>query len=417
MDDDGRRPSPDGPDGPDDPAGPGTPRGSGAPPGTSRDTPFGRGFPLGRWAGVPIRAHWSVLIAVGLFAGLIATVDLPTLHPGQTVAAYWIAGVVTSLVFFATLVAHELAHAVTARHYRLGVRRISLWMLGGLTELEGEPPTPRADALIAASGPLTSLGLGGLFAVAAWLAGGSGLVATALGWLAGINVILAVFNLLPGAPLDGGRLLRAALWWRTHDRARAAELAGRAGRALGTVLIALGMLELLLGSYLGLWAALVGWFIVNGAASERYAVRAEQLHGLTVRDAMTPTPVVAPDWWTVHQFMADLPPEGSAQPVFPLADIDGIFSGAVTLRRLEALPPERRPSMHMHDIAVRTDQLLRTAPDDDLAHLLLPLHLRGGIAVVVDEGRPVGVVTEDDLLRTARRAALGWEGRRSRHSQ
>ncbi len=376
-----------------------------------RDTPFGMGFPLGRWAGVPIRAHWSVLLTLVLFTSLIATVDLPGLHPGQSAIAYWVTASLTALVFFATLLAHELAHAVTARHYRLGVKRISLWMLGGLTELEGEAPTPRADAWIAASGPLTSLAFGALFAVASWLASGAGLVATALAWLGGINVLLAVFNLLPGAPLDGGRLLRATLWWRSQDRARAAQQAASAGRILGMVLVGLGLFELLIGSVAGLWSALIGWFILNGASSEQYAVRAERLHGLTVRDAMTPTPEVVPDWWTVDQFLADLDRDTSSQPVFPLVDVDGAFTGAVTLKAIDGMSPERRRSAHLRDVAARTNQMLVAAPDDDLSQLLLPLHLRGGLAIVAEGRHPVGVITDDDLIRTARLTEMGWKGR------
>src|SRR5512141_2154173 len=121
-----------------------------------RDTPFGMGVPLGRFAGVPVRAHWSVLLALVLFTDILATETLPATRPGQPAAGYWLTGVVTATVLFMSLLAHELAHAITARHYRMRVQRITLWMLGGLTELDGEPPTPRADALVAASGPLTS---------------------------------------------------------------------------------------------------------------------------------------------------------------------------------------------------------------------------------------------------------------------
>lgn len=375
-----------------------------------RDTPFGMGIPLGRWAGVPIWAHWSVLIVLTLFTYLIAAVDLPGMQPGSSTASYWVAGVITSVVFFLTLLAHELAHAVTARRYGLRVRRITLWMLGGLTELEGESPTPKADALIAAAGPLTSLALGGLFTAAAWLVGGAGLAATALAWLGGLNILLAIFNLLPGAPLDGGRLLRALFWWRSHDRAQAAERAAFAGRILGMTLIGLGLFELLLGGVGGAWLALIGLFIVNGAASERYAVRAEKLHGLTVREAMTPTPVVAPDWWTVEEFVSGLTVESSRQPVFPVVDIDGGFTGVVTLTTLDHVPSERRPTTRLHDLAARTGRLLTTAPGDDLAELVLTLHLRGGIAIVVDEGHPVGVITERDLARVAQLVRLDRTG-------
>ena len=135
-----------------------------------RDTPFGTGIHLGRWLGVEVRAHWSVLIVLALFVVVIAEVELPASQPGSSTAAHWTAAAVMAPLLFVTLLAHELAHALAARHYGLGVHRITLWMLGGLTELEGEAPSPRADALIAAAGPLTSLTLGGLCAGTAQLA-------------------------------------------------------------------------------------------------------------------------------------------------------------------------------------------------------------------------------------------------------
>ena len=143
-----------------------------------------------------------------LFAVLIATVELPTSLPGSSTTSYWVASAVVAPLFFATLLAHEVAHAVTARHYGIRVRRITLWMLGGLTELEGEAPTPRADALIAAAGPAASLAIGAACAGAAWSADrwstdGWAVVPAALAWLAGINVLLGIFNLLPGAPWTG----------------------------------------------------------------------------------------------------------------------------------------------------------------------------------------------------------------------
>lgn len=382
------------------------------PPSNRRDTPFGMGVPLGRWAGVPIRAHWSVLVALALFTDILATETLPATRPGQPAVAYWLTGVITAMVFFIALLLHELAHAVTARHYGMRVHRITLWMLGGLTELDGEPPTPRADALVAVSGPLTSLGIGAVFAIMSLLLGGSGLVATAFAWLAVINVLLAVFNLLPGAPLDGGRLLRALLWWRSHDRARAAERAALAGRILGSAMVGLGLLELLVGAYAGIWLALVGFFIISGAASERYAVRTEKLRGLTVRDVMSPTPAVAAEWWSVQQFLQNLPPEHAAQPVFPLVDLDGRTSGAVTLAAMERVPADQRATIRLRDVAPGKNGLLvTTTPDTGVPDLLLALHLRGGIAVVVDAGRPVGVVTDTDLVRAAQLAELGWPRR------
>lgn len=372
-----------------------------------RDTPFGHGIPLGRWAGIPVRAHWSALVTLVLFAAVIAGVYLPETEPGASVAGYVLAGVLTTLALFVTLLAHELAHAVTARHYGLGVRRITLWMLGGLTEIEGDSPTARADAAIAGAGPGASLAIGGLLSGAAVLLRGAGLVGDVVAWLALMNLALGIFNLLPGAPLDGGRLLRALLWWRTGERDEAAEAAARAGRVLGITLVALGLLGMLVGYLSGVWLALLGWFIVTGAASERYAARAEALHGLTARDAMTPTPRVVPSWWTCDALVSSLTPQTAKQPIFPLVDLDGRLTGIVTLADLDRVPLAHWPDTPVRDVEEHR-VLLQVAPDADLADLLLPLHLRGGFGIVTDDGRPLGVVTEQDLARLAQLSRAGW---------
>ncbi len=380
-----------------------------------RTTPFGVGISLGRWAGVDVRAHWSVAVVLLLLVDLLAAVVLPEAAPRHALWTYWVVGTVTAVVFLAALVAHELAHAVTARHYGMEVTSITLWMLGGLTELDGEPPSPRADALIALSGPATSFLVGGLSAGLAWtvnaLAGGFGLAGTALGWLAGINLLLGAFNLLPGAPLDGGRLLRALLWRRTQDRAEAARKAATAGQVLGTVMVALGIYEVLFVDMGGLWLALLGWFIISGAASERYAVGAEKLSGLHVQDVMTRTPAVAPSWWSVEQFLDRLAPEDTGQPAFPLVDVDGQAAGVTTLSRLERVAPAQRPDVRLREL-VRARTPPTVGEDAPLTDVYLAMHLRGDIAVVVAEhGAPVGVVTELDLARAAQLARLGWPHR------
>ncbi len=378
--------------------------------GSRGDTPFGRGIPLGRWQGVPLRAHWSVLIVLGLFAWLLAELELPTMLPGQSTTAYWITGLISAPVFFATLFAHELAHAVTSRHYGMRVERITLWMLGGMTELDGEPPSPRADGLIAASGPLTSLLIAGLAWALGWGIGGDSLAVAALLWLAQINLVLAVFNLLPGAPLDGGRLLRAVLWWRYRDRVRATRAAAAAGRGLGFMLVALGFLEVFAGGPFGLWLALIGWFIITGANSERYSVHAEKLRGLRVRDAIGHPPVTVGDWWTVQQFLDRLTPQQATQPVFPLVDVDGRLTGVIGVASLAAVPPGQRATTRLADVPGRPAAVVE--PDTPLPDLMLSLHVRGGTVLVVDHGRPIGVVTFDALARDVQLAELGWSGAR-----
>ena len=365
---------------------------------------FGAGIRLGRWGGVAVSARWSVLFTLALFADVLATSALPTAAPGHSTAAYWIVGLLTAAVFLVTLLAHEFAHAVTARHFGMRVKGITLWMLGGFTELDGRSPSPRADALVAVAGPATSIGLGAISALLAWWAGGSGLLGAGLSWLASISVLLGVFNLLPGAPLDGGRLLRALLWWRYQDRARAGRVAAGVGRMVGFALIALGFLELVAGSLLGLWVAFVGWFIVAAATAEGQLDQDEGLTGLQVGDVMEPAPTVLAEWWTVEQVLAQ---SSSGHPVaraFPLVDFAGQAAGALTLRDLERVPVERRAETRLRDIVrSRRGQPLLTRREALLTAIAGQLRQRGSIAIVVDDdNRPIGVFTADDLARVAR---------------
>ena len=365
---------------------------------------FGTGIRLGRWGGVAVSARWSVLFTLALFADVLATSALPAARPGHGTAAYWLVGLLTAAVFLVTLLAHEFAHAITARRFGMQVKGITLWMLGGFTELDGRSPSPHADALVAVAGPATSIGLGAVSALLAWWAGGSGLLGAGLSWLAGISLFLGVFNLLPGAPLDGGRLLRALLWWRYQDRARAGRVAARVGRVLGFVLIALGFLELVAGSFLGLWVAFVGWFIVAAATAEGQLDQAEGLTGLPVGDVMEPAPTVLAEWWTVEQVLAQASPDHPVARAFPLVDFAGQAAGALTLRDLEQVPVGRRAETRLRDIVrSRRGQPLLTRREALLTEIAGQLRQRGSIAIVVnDDNRPIGVFTADDLARVAR---------------
>jgi Zn-dependent protease/CBS domain-containing protein len=356
---------------------------------------------------VPVSAHFSVLLILLLLTQILALSVLPAALPGQTTMAYWLAAALASVVFLAALLAHELAHAIVARHNGIPVKRITLWMFGGQTELGGQPPSPRADALIAAAGPATSLGLGGMFAGSAWLFNGSGLWTATLAWLAGVNVLLAVFNLLPGAPLDGGRLLRALLWRHYGDRIRAAELSARAGQAVGTFLLILGLLQLLVGSVFGLWLALIGWFVLGAAAGERYAALSDRLRGLTARDVMTIPPATAPSWWAVSDFLTHLGSRSADQRVYPLIDFDGQPQNVLHVRDLLRVRPDQRATVRLRDAARSRVRVLTVTPDVALADIAVAIHRHGGVAVVTDENHVVGTLTESDLARPSRAASTG----------
>ncbi|MGZ0145877.1 site-2 protease family protein [Kribbella sp. WER1] len=233
-------------------------------------------FRFGRIAGIPIGTHWSVLGMVLIITGTLAWTTLPYLVPGRSAAEYWITGVIVAVVFVASLLVHELAHALTALRFRVPVQRITLWMLGGVSVLDGDPETPRGAFLIAAAGPAASLALGGLGIGGGLLLGASehgGLPEMSVMWLAVMNLALFVFNLLPGVPLDGGRVLRAVLWHRYGDPDKATVIASVAGVCVGTLVALAGVAELITKDPGGLWLLAVGYVIGLAATMERRQAR------------------------------------------------------------------------------------------------------------------------------------------------
>jgi Zn-dependent protease len=261
---------------------------------------------LGRVSGIRLGANWSLFPILLLVAWTLAVTLLPSAAPGYTTAGYWVFGLLTAAAFYACLLAHELAHALVARRHGVQVKGIILWLFGGVAQFEGDTPNARAELQVAAAGPAASLALAGTMAAASWLlgeVGTSSLLVASLAWLAGINALLAVFNLLPAFPLDGGRILRAMLWRRWDDRLRATAVAARVGTVGGYLLIALGVLEFLTGAggIGGIWLALIGWFITVAARQQHEQVRRHSSFGtLRVRDAMTTEPVVVPGESTDH---------------------------------------------------------------------------------------------------------------------
>jgi Zn-dependent protease len=366
---------------------------------------------LGRVAGVPVGMHWSVVVIVGLIAAILGGQVLPQMTPGQSPAAYWAVAIPGALLFVLALLAHELAHAFVARRAGVPVRSITLWALGGVSELGAEPPSARADLRIAAAGPATSLVAAGLFlalAVGVNVAGGPAIGVAALVWLTYMNALLAVFNLLPGAPLDGGRILRAVLWMRHGDRSRAARTATGAGRLIGGLLIGLGAAELIFWDGTGgLWLMVIGVFLISAASAEAAAQTAtDALGGLLVSDIMTPEPAIGAGWITVGDFI-DRVAQHSAQTMFPVVGIDGALIGIVGLGRLSRLPPDTGRLSRLQDVAIPVPPAYVARPDDPARSLITQPPLdRELAAVVVTEGRIIGLVTTENLSRAIQRARL-----------
>jgi Zn-dependent protease len=359
---------------------------------------------FGRIAGIPVGASWSALLIALLIAWSLAGRLLPAQAPGLAPAAYWLAGAAGAGLFLGSLLAHEVGHALVARRAGLRVRGITLWLLGGVAQLEDEPASPRDELRVAIVGPAVSLALAvgfGLAAAALSVAGGPAVAVAVAAWLAVGNAALALFNLLPAAPLDGGRVLRGLLWRRHGSRVRAAVTATRAGVWVGAGLVGYGLLGTLTGWGIGtLWTALVGWFLVTAARQERdHAILGDRLGGLRADQVMTPAPAVAPAWFTVDAFLRNYIQPWQATAL-PLRTFDGRPAGVVTAAALHAVPPDRRHIVRAGDVAIPMAALLMVTPDRPVADLGTRLADGRTVAAVVADGQLLGLVTAGDLARS-----------------
>jgi Zn-dependent protease len=376
-------------------------------------------IPLGRIRNIAVGIHWSLLLIGLLLATGLASTRFPSDAPGYSHGSYLIAGVVTTILFFAAILAHEISHALVARREGRQVERIVLWLLGGLTEIEGEASTPGEEFRISIAGPAVSLIAGFVFGGAAFLLHAAGVEALAVAvsaWLAIINILLAGFNLIPAAPLDGGRVLHALVWWRRGDRLRATRTSSWAGRALGFAMLALGIVEFAFGSGFGggLWLAFIGWFLLSAARAEQgQAEVRHQLEGVRVADVMSPNPTVAPGWITAQAFVDGyvLTHQHSA---FPVEAWTGGLAGLITLKRIRQVPADQRSLVRVSDVAVPMSHVPIGRPEEPLIELLTRMEMASeGRALVFDGDRLVGIVTPTDVNRAMRRSAFTTDASRA----
>ncbi|MBK9179003.1 MAG: site-2 protease family protein [Acidimicrobiales bacterium] len=373
---------------------------------------------LGRVFGIPVGVHWSLLVVFGLLWLGLAAGELPAAHPGEPAALYWLAGLVAVVAFFAGLLAHELAHAVVARREGLPVEGITLWLLGGVSRLGGEPATPAIELRVAVVGPATSIGLaaaGGVLWLLLSAVEAPGLVTVLVAWLATINLVLGLFNLLPALPLDGGRVLRAILWRRWGDQRRATAASAGAGIATGAVLIGLGLLGVAAGVLVGgVWFVLLGWFLLDAARAEVSGVDVRRrLAGVRVGDVMSPHPVAVPAWVTVDELVRHHVAE-HPWSTYPVRDADGSVVGLVTRSQLQQVPGDAWPCTLVRSVARPLGQVATAAPGDALLAVLPALATSPDRRLLVlDHGHLVGIVTPTDVSRALELGALTGPGGRA----
>jgi Zn-dependent protease/CBS domain-containing protein len=359
------------------------------------------GFSLGRLGGIEIRLDYSWLLLFGLILVSLSVGYFPRAAPGREATAYWIAGLLGTLLFFASILVHELSHAVMARRAGIPVPAITLFLLGGVSEMEEEAGTPAAEFRIAVVGPLTSFALAGLFWGVARLLPGESLATAVVLYLAFINAALGVFNLLPGFPLDGGRVLRALVWWRTGSVRRATRTAAHVGKGLALGLMVLGALQILVAGALvgGLWLVLIGLFL-RGMAEAGYQslVLAQALEDATVADVAA-TDLVAVSPRTSIRELIDGYLLEHGHRAFPVVE-DGVVHGLISVSELKGLPVEQREATTVRERMIPLSEQICVAPDATLRDALQQLAFApGGRLLVMRDGRLLGMLTRSGLAR------------------
>jgi Zn-dependent protease len=377
----------------------------------------GNGLPIARLFGIEIRVSftWAILVAV---VTLLGAQQAALTAPGLAAPVQWLIGVAIAVGFLVSVVAHELAHALVGRRYGVQSTTIVLGLVGGLAPLSIQAPRPRDELAIALAGPLLSLALGGIllaFAVLeAIVAPGLGALAGSLVVLGALNVILAGISLLPGMPLDGGRVVRALAWARTNDRDRAGAVAARVGRLLGFTVIGVGIAMALADlATEGLLVIALGWLLTTGARTlDRRLALERLLRGVTVREAMEADPPSVGPNLTVDTFAARY--EGpDAVPAMPVVDDDHVL-GIIGRRRLQRLGRRRFGSTRASEVMAVPPQAPVLAPDDPLWDALDTMNSGGidGLAVAV-EGRLAGMLTRDSVSEAVRNRAAADAARRA----
>ncbi|MGH2389197.1 MAG: site-2 protease family protein [Chloroflexota bacterium] len=361
------------------------------------------GIRLGRVFGIELRLDRSWFIAFFLISWLLAANQLPNAYPHWAPIAYWWIGLTASGLLFGSVMAHELGHAFVARRLGIPVRDITLFIFGGAARLGREPRRARDELMIALAGPavslLLALGFGGLRLVSSGIAEP---YLALFGWLAAANAILGVFNLIPGFPMDGGRVVRAVLWGVTGNQRRATQTAANLGRLIAYLFIAWGLLQILSGNLVGgIWMALIGTFL-NGSAAQahRQAGLTGLPAGILVRDLMVQSPAVHP-WDTLDTVVEQMiQPNGQrCVPVFEGRQWRGLLTlTAIRLVRRDAWPVTR--AMH----AMQSPEKVLTAAPTDLLGPVVERMINEGISygAVVEAGELVGVLDLETIMNTLR---------------
>jgi Zn-dependent protease len=353
--------------------------------------------------GIPIKLHISWFLLAALLTWSLASGYFPQTNPGWTAATYWAVGASASILFFASVLLHELGHSVLALREKVPVKSITLFVFGGVAQIGREPPTAGAEFRIAIAGPLTSLGLAGIFAGLGVLLTDVPTVSAPLAYLGTINLILALFNMIPGFPLDGGRVLRAALWQFGGSFRNATKWATRAGQASAFLFIGVGVLQFIFGGFSsGLWWAFIGWYLYGAAQSSFRQVKLQdalagvKAGNVTMQQCVPVSGDVRLDRLVEDHVLTE------DQRCFLVGEGDNP-AGLITLDGLRAVSGARRRGMTANQIMIPVAAMEPVDVDDDAWNLVRRMGEEGiGEIPVSEKGRILGLVTQENLWNHVR---------------
>ena len=357
-------------------------------------------FRLGRVAGIEISVHVTWLLAFGLVTWSLAHSLFPSNYPRWTAGTYWLVAAIAALLLFVCVLLHELSHALVARARGLPVAGITLFIFGGVTNIQGEAEEPGDEFWMAFVGPLTSFALAG----AAWLllrasGGGRTPVAAVLDYLAYVNLALAIFNLIPGFPLDGGRVLRSVLWAVTHDVRRATRIASRVGQGVAYLFILGGIILSVQGALLnGIWLVFIGWFLLNAAETSYRQAVAARLQRPQVATLMRPQPVVVPAGLSIASLVEQYMLGQGVRAV--IVGEDGRIVGLVSLTDVKRVPTAEWATTPLRAVMTPAANLVVVTPESSLQEALVRLAERDVNQLpVVRDGVLVGMLSRADLIQ------------------
>jgi len=355
---------------------------------------------LGRIAGIRVGVNWSWLVVFALIVWTLSQQIFPRQNPGLGDNAYIAMGAVAALLFFLSLLLHEFGHAFVARHEGMKIDGITLWLFGGVARFRGMFPTAGAEFRIAIAGPLVSALLGGVFVALAWRVGLPEVVDGVAAWLGYINLTLLVFNLLPALPLDGGRVLRSALWQARGDFRWATRLAAWVGRGFGYAFIAGGIgLAIFQDSFSGIWLVFVGWFLLQAAGAEdRYLLARQALGGVRVRDLMVRDPVTTSPDVTLGEFMDELVWH-RRYTTYPVTE-DGRAVGLLPFRLVAQVPRREWDERRVRDVMLPRERVPVVSSEDELIDAAADMaESEVNRALVLDGEALVGLLSGTDVGR------------------